>query len=188
MLQREFRIWPKLLNNQLIKKTHCLNILLFQHLSSQQLQPPPLPPSAAWAPPHPPKGASPTQPPALSQVPYLYHNLGKSSTSCYVLPSPFQVFTQCQFLTQLNSRHARAAIVMDPLQKQTHIQETLMEAKTNYKLPTPKRAKISVFGPKIPVFWRNFSLAELGGNPPLMEKILLVLFCGFPIKELNRTN
>ena len=114
--------------NQLIKEHH-LNILLFQHLSYQQLQPPPLPPSAAWAPPHPPKGASPTQPPALSQVPYLYHYLGESFTSCYVLPSPFQVFTQCQFLTQLNSRHARAAIVMDPLQKQTHIQETLMEAK-----------------------------------------------------------
>ena len=141
-------------NYQLIYqlKKHHLNILLFQHLSSQQLQPPPLPPSAAWAPPHPPKGASPTQPPALSQVPYSYHYLGKSSTSCYVLPSPFQVFTQCQFLTQLNSRHARAAIVMDPLQKQTHIQETLMEAKTNYKLPTPKMAKINVFGPKIPVF------------------------------------
>ena len=127
----KFRIWPKLLINQSIKKNN-FNILLFQHLSSQQLQPPPLPPSTAWAPPHPPKGASPTQPPALSQVPYLCHYLGKSSTSCWVLPPPFQVFTQCQFLTQLNSRHARAAIVMDPLQKQTHIQ-TLMEAKKLFK-------------------------------------------------------
>ena len=59
-----------------MNKKKSFHILFFQHLSFQQLQPPPLPPSAAWAPPHPPKGASPTQPPALSQVPYLYHYLG----------------------------------------------------------------------------------------------------------------
>ena len=54
MLQREFRIWPKLLINQLIEKHHS-NILLFQHLSYQELQPPPSAPFGSLGP------SSPTQ-------------------------------------------------------------------------------------------------------------------------------
>ena len=59
---------------------------------------------------------------------------------------------------------------MDPLQKQTHIQETLMEAKTNYKSAAPKRLKLALLDQKY-LFFGGIFLSGIGGYPlPLTEK------------------
>ena len=50
-----------------------------------------------------------------------------------------------------------------------------------------KRPKISVLDQKIPVFLRDFSLAELGGTttplppPPLKEQLRQLVFDGLPM-------
>ena len=70
-------------------------------------EPPPLPLWGAWVQPPQLKGASPTQPHALSQVNKIFKS-GSSSFflhKCEILfisPPPGRVFTQCQFLPELN--------------------------------------------------------------------------------------
>ena len=70
-------------------------------------EPPPLPLWGAWVQPPQLKGASPTQPHALSQVNKIFkggssRNILHKCEILFISPPPGRVFTQCQFLPELN--------------------------------------------------------------------------------------
>ena len=149
------RSWSKLSFNKLIKNNH-LNILFFPASQLPAAPTPSPPPFDSLGP------SSPTQRGFAYTTPCLVTGSIFMSLSWQILhillcppfsfPSVYSMpISDTTQLSPRQSCHRNGSTS----KTNTHPRNTDGGKKTNYKLPTPKRAKISGLGPKIPVFWRN---------------------------------